>query len=95
MTTFSLDYDGTYTSDPELWLDWVQKAQSRGHRVICVTMRHDTSLGDDVFDPRLKALVEVVPTGHKAKKKFMRMKGINIDIWIDDQPDFLYEDARL
>ena len=91
MKTFSLDYDGTYTSDPELWLEFVKLAQARGHRVVCVTMRHLHEIEDGSFDPRLKELVTVFPTSREAKKKHMRKHGVNIDIWIDDVPEWIFE----
>lgn len=93
MTTFSLDYDGTYTADPELWLEFIKRAHERGHKVVCVTMRHLHETKDADFDPRLSALVKVFPTSRKAKKQFMRMQGWKIDVWIDDNPDWLYEDG--
>lgn len=93
MTTFSLDYDGTFTADPELWLEFVKRAHERGHKVVVVTMRHLHETEDNSFDPRLKALVTVFPTGRKAKKAHMRKQGVHIDIWIDDNPDWLYEDS--
>lgn len=93
MTVFALDYDGTYTGDPELWLEFVKRAQERGHKVVCVTMRHAHETTDADFDQRLKALVEIVPTNRKAKKHFMRTNGKHIDIWIDDTPEWLFQDA--
>lgn len=86
----ALDYDNTYTRDPEFWLDFVQKAHSCNHCVMCVTMRYPHEVLN--MDKRLLELVEVIPTGRKAKKKFMRLQGHQVDIWIDDNPDGLYED---
>lgn len=91
MKTFSLDYDGTYTADPELWLDFIKLAHERGHKVVCVTMRHLHETEDGSFDPRLKGLVTVFPTGREAKKPHMRKKGQQIDIWIDDVPEWIFE----
>ncbi len=94
MKTIALDYDGTYTADPELWLNFVKIAQSRGHKVVCVTMRYQHEIEAADFDPRLKELVTVFPTGREAKKKHMRMKGWNIDIWIDDVPEWIFEGSK-
>lgn len=93
-TTISLDYDNTYTRDPSLWLEFIKIAQSQGHKVVCVTLRHHHETMDADFDSRLRELVEVFPTGRKAKQKFMRTAGHNIDVWIDDCPDFILGDAR-
>lgn len=94
MATFSLDYDATYTVDPELWLEFVKKAQERGHTVHCVTMRYPQETHEALFDPRLKALVEVHATSREAKRKHMRMKGVTIDIWIDDTPEWIFEGGK-
>lgn len=40
--TFSLDFDDTFTADPELWAVFVKVATFRGHRFYCVTARRDT-----------------------------------------------------
>lgn len=87
---FSLDYDGTYTADPELWLNFVKQAQERGHTIVCITMRYPY---ENVMDPRLTELVNVVYTSRKAKKQEAKMQGVVPNIWIDDNPDWLYEDA--
>lgn len=88
----ALDYDGTYTADIELWLAFVRNAKERGHRVIVCTMRYeDEGLS---IDPRLKDEVEIFYTSRRAKKKYMRNQGIEPNIWIDDNPDWLYEDSK-
>lgn len=30
-------------------------------------------------------------TGHKAKRKFMSEKGIQVDIWVDDEPQSIVQ----
>jgi len=92
--TFSLDYDGTFTSDPELWLEFIKLAHQRGHKVVCVTMRHPAEVHEALFDPRLKALVNVYPTSREAKKAHMRKQGVNIHIWIDDVPEWIFEGGK-
>ncbi len=87
----ALDYDGTYTADPELWLDFIKRAQSRGHTVICVTMRHDHEALDMCL--RLQGRVEVICSARQAKQLFLKDQGIYPDIWIDDNPKWLFEDA--
>lgn len=87
----ALDYDGTYTADPDLWLDFIKRAQSRGHTVICVTMRHDHETLDMCL--RLQDRVEVICSARQAKQLFLNELGIYPDIWIDDNPKWLFEDA--
>ena len=41
----------------------------------------------ELIDPKLKELVnEFIATGRKAKFKYLDDKGINVDVWIDDDP---------
>ena len=37
----ALDFDETYTRDPEFWDIVIANATQRGHAVICATMRKD------------------------------------------------------
>jgi nuclear transport factor 2 (NTF2) superfamily protein len=77
----ALDYDKTYTADPALWDNFVDLAQSRGHTVKIVTMRRpDEAIDTDVVD--------VVYTSRKAKSSVIRA-----DIWIDDSPQWVYQDS--
>ena len=77
----ALDYDKTYTADPDLWNDFIVIAQKRGHTVKIVTMRspEETIVG---------APVDVVYTSRKAKASV-----VEADIWIDDSPSWIYQDS--
>ena len=77
----ALDYDKTYTADPALWNDFVQLAQNRGHTVKIVTMRTPV-------ETIVNAPIQVVYTSRKAKSSV-----INADIWIDDSPQWVYQDS--
>lgn len=82
----ALDYDGTYTADPKLWDRFVSDAVKCGHKVICFTMRYKK-------EPLPPMPCDVIYTSRKAKKKFSEELGILVDIWIDDKPAWLFEDA--
>ena len=75
----ALDYDGTYTSDPVLWLAFVELAQMRGHEIVCCTLRSPEEMND--MDAAFCAAVRVIPTSRQAKAKFCKA-----DVWIDDFP---------
>lgn len=80
----ALDYDGTYTADPALWDAFIRAARARKHEVHIVTMRHESELivlGEPVD--------RVHYTDRKAKLAYMAAKGIEVQIWIDDQPRFI------
>ena len=82
----ALDYDKTYTADPKLWMDFIQSCKARGHKVICLTMRYPT-------EPITDMLCDVIYTSRKAKLVYAIKNGIAVDIWIDDSPAWLFDDA--
>ena len=91
---FALDYDGTYTADPELWNVFIENAQARGHEVIIATMRYEQTEADIVKMQLADKVDAIVFTNRKAKKSAVRrIFGRDPDIWIDDNPDWLYEDS--
>lgn len=88
----ALDYDGTYTADKELWDMFIERARSHGHEVIIATMRYELE-GDDVRRDLENKVDGIYFTSRKAKKISIRQQDRDPDIWIDDNPDWLYEDA--
>lgn len=87
----ALDYDGTYTKDPDFWLAFLQSSRNAGHEVFCCTMR--TPEESREIDPRLSFLVQIIATSREAKLPFMQSLGVKVDIWIDDNPMFIVSDA--
>jgi hypothetical protein len=78
----ALDYDKTYTADPALWDGFISLANERGHQVCIVTMRYpDTETIESPPAP-------VVYTRRTAKCKLHQA-----DVWIDDNPAWIYQDA--
>lgn len=77
----ALDYDNTYTLDPPLWDSFIVAAQQRGHSVQIVSMRYPHERID-------AAPVPVVYTSRKAKSGVA-----SADVWIDDSPQWIYQDA--
>ncbi len=89
----ALDYDDTYTADPDMWDQFIENARMRGHSIVVATMRYSKIEGDDVRAALAEKVDLIVFTERKAKKQFLRNNQIIPDIWIDDNPDWLYEDA--
>ena len=91
----ALDYDDTYTRDPEFWDLVVELAQGRGHTVYCVTMRGYAK--DEVYDTigRLIGRDRCIFTAQQAKAPFMWDLGIRIDVWIDDSPEYVIKNKTL
>jgi hypothetical protein len=85
----AIDYDSTYTQDPELWNEFIASSQARGHSVICVTMRYP-----DCPEERIEGLpIPVYYTGRGAKMPFVKRLDLHVDVWIDDNPAWIYLNA--
>lgn len=82
-----LDYDDTYSADPELWDAFIDRSIARKHAVYLVTCRRDTPENrEDVYVSGI-AVHRHIFTGLAAKKWFCEELGIKIDVWIDNNPE--------
>ena len=91
MANISIDYDDTYTRDPELWNTFILSAKKRGHTVYCVTAR------SAVYTDQLLEVLETIGqlignsncifTDGKPKRPYCKANDIHIHIWIDDTPE--------
>jgi hypothetical protein len=91
----ALDFDETYTRDPEFWNRVIALAQSRGHSVICATMRADVPYEADEVRVALQGRVEaIIFTNRKAKHGVVHAAGYMPSIWIDDNPNWIFTDAK-
>ena len=88
----SLDYDNTYTCDPKAWNDVIDVLQAAGHSIYVVTMRSKAE-GKPVTEALASRVEGIFFTDRKAKKTFMFDRGIRIDVWIDDMPFFVENNA--
>lgn len=84
---FGLDYDGTFTADPDLWRQFISSATARGHAVVCVTARRTPP--DFSREPRLPDCVPVVCAGQTYKQHAAAKAGYPVNIWIDDMPELI------
>jgi len=87
-----IDYDDTYTRDPDYWMLVIEAALVKGHEVICCTMRYP----EEAEDMEVKFRSRICPiyfTSRKAKKPYLAIRGINPDVWIDDSPHWILNDA--
>ena len=85
----ALDFDDTYTRDPEFWNKFIDDAKDRGHDIRIVTFRKST-----MTDPALTRLSEKIPvifTEYMQKRAFCNYLGWIVDVWIDDSPEFIVE----
>lgn len=85
----AIDYDKTYTLDPDLWNAFILKAQQRGHKVICVTNRDNSK---ELSEPVLNSIgkyCQIIFAGSKWKRESAKEAGWMVDVWIDDMPEMI------
>jgi hypothetical protein len=91
-----IDYDGTFSRDPELWKGFARAAHLRGHACVLVTGRSDdqitpagTSRWGDVVRTAVGDLMPIVFAGLTWKREAAKSAGYTVDIWIDDNPEYI------
>lgn len=89
----SLDYDNTYTTDPAMWDAIVGMMKRYGHKVYVVTMRTPEE-GEEVTRYLGDKVEAIICTSRKGKMDYVQKLNLSIDIWIDDMPWFILNDAR-
>lgn len=82
MSVISIDYDNTYTEDPEMFEQIMELMRKRGHQPVIVTARNKDK-------HPVKSKFEVFYTDGKEKAPFMREAGLEVDIWVDDWPELI------
>ena len=83
----SIDYDDTFTSCRETWTAVINVLRAAGARVVCVTARR----------PEMKVTDfpgEVYYCSARPKREVMHELGIEIHVWIDDQPEYIGQDPN-
>ena len=83
----ALDFDETFTRDPEGWMSFIKLMESRGHYIAIVTIRdmlHD-GINWKSVGLRYRPCAVIWCDGHP-KKTFCEERGEKFDVWIDDNP---------
>jgi hypothetical protein len=83
----ALDFDDTYTCDPEMWDTFIDMAIAKGHDIRICTFRK-TTMKDPALD-RLAEKIPVIYTGYIQKRIFTDKMDWFVDVWIDDSPEFI------
>lgn len=97
-----IDYDGTITRDPNLWMSIIKLMRVAGHNVYIVTARYPKTVLDglridecyDINKELLDSVNGLYATSRTAKHPYMLSHGINIDIWIDDSPQTIHQNTN-
>lgn len=81
----AVDFDETISDDPAAWLSVMRTLETFGYTVVVCTWRFPHTAPEE-----LQFLVDkgykIYYTGLRAKKPFMAAQGIDVAIWIDDNP---------
>lgn len=83
---FALDYDKTYTLNPEYWKKVIALGEEHGIEHIIVTARRDTLDNRAILDNMVPDGVQIVYCDLKSKVEVCTQRNIAIDVWIDDDP---------
>jgi hypothetical protein len=83
---FAIDFDRTWTEDPDFWHQFIALATMRGHRCIVATGRHAWS---EDMDRHNLPDIPIVWCKGKLKGEACREAGHRVDIWIDDMPGMI------
>ena len=83
-----IDYDNTYTGDVDMWKKIIPVILMYGHNMYLVTSRGmDTPV--ELIQDFIQWKIPVVYCDYRAKQDVCKEQGINIDIWMDDDPIFI------
>jgi len=84
-----IDYDKTYTVMPELINCIIDKSKELSYTVILATMRYSEETCDELESLKNK-LDGVYFTCREAKMLFLNKLDIYPDLWVDDNPAWLF-----
>lgn len=82
----AIDYDNTYTTDPEVFNEIIKLLKNGGHIVICVTGRSSDGLMAKPVLDSIGKLVPVIFAGKEWKRVAASKRGYDVNVWIDDMP---------
>jgi HK97 family phage portal protein len=90
--TISIDFDRTFAADPQLWGEFARKSVAEGNTVVMISRRPESdreevisSLGDYAESFSQVLLVG----GNTLKADAAKAAGIEVDVWVDDSPQFI------
>jgi len=82
--TYSIDYDDTFTSDPDAFTDIANVLRNRGHEVIITSQRCEKYEAD--MRKVVGQTLPIVFASGMSKEAAARLHGYAVDVWMDDVP---------
>jgi len=86
---FGIDFDSTFTADPELFRAFVVLLKARGHIPVMVTARPERHGMDEAPKALVGDLMPIIFADGGWKAEAALQRGYAIDIWIDDNPTYI------
>lgn len=93
----ALDYDNTYTEDPEFWYEFMETARGKGYEIFIVTFRDERYDMTEGLQFLIEDDYEVYFTRGVAKRWWMEQfapEHHNPTIWIDDKPEAILNNSN-
>ena len=87
MMIISIDYDMTFTLGFDFWRDFCQNAVAKGHTVIMTTGRQQQDIEE--IRQNIGIDIPIICAGTKWKRDAAKAAGYDVDIWIDDAPEYI------
>ena len=89
--TFGIDFDGTLARDPKLFGRFIRMLHRAGHVAVLVTGRSDMTPHAAEVRAVMAGLPEIplVFAGPNWKRHAAKEAGHEIDIWVDDMPEYI------
>lgn len=89
-----IDYDNTFSVDPEMFRKFIDLLQEHGHEAVIVTQRSHSYGNDDLLED-VQDKVEVVYAGEQWKSSIAFEKGHYIHVWMDDNPQCISKPPKV
>ena len=94
MSILIIDYDDTYTANPDFWAKVIYDAKKNGFTVVCCTLRVGNEFVDADTIHDMKELDTPVVFAAEKHDKATAMIDAGYDIsnaiWIDDSPEHIF-----
>jgi len=95
--TISIDFDKTFAADPQMWGEFARKAVADGNRVVMISRRPESDREEVIssLGTYAEAFSDVLLVGADTlKDDAAKAAGINVDVWVDDSPQFIRSEKK-
>lgn len=93
MLTIAIDFDDTFSADPDLWREFVRIATGRRYKHICILVTNRTEEKGNDVRAEVGDLMPIVFAGEFSKRSMAANAGYLVDIWCDDSPELVEVDG--